>query len=218
VSPANSAYSLYVFHGDGLAASGIVGDRQHDERNTLATHFGNQALKRSNVHVAFERMVHTGLAPFRNDHIQCFGSYKFHIRPRRIEVRVVGNHIALLAHDTEENAFGSAPLVGRDDMPVAEDVLHRVAKAVKATAPGITLVAFHDCGPLVRGHGSGTRIREEVNQDVVGRQQEEVVVGGLEKALALGARRPADRLDTLDAKGLDDGAGHENLLYNDDCI
>ncbi len=207
-----------VFHGDGLAASGIVGDRQHDERNTLATHFGDQALKRRHIHVAFERMVDTRLAPFRNDHIQCFGSYKFHIGPRRIEVRVVGNDVTLLAHDAEENAFGSAPLVRRDDMPVAEDVLNRVAKPVKAAAPGITLVAFHDRGPLVRGHGASARIGEEIDQDVVGRQQEEVVVCGLEKALTLDSRGPADGLDTLDTKGLDDRARHEISFTNDDCF
>jgi len=43
---------------------------------------------------------------------------------------------------------------------------------------GVTLIAFHDCRPLVRGHGARAGVREEVNQDIIGRKEEKVVIGG----------------------------------------
>ena len=42
-------------------------------------------------------------------------------------------------------------------------------------------------------------------------QQEQIVVGGLEELLALGAGGPVDGLDALDAEGFDDGV-HGILL------
>ena len=64
-------------------------------------------------------------------------------------------------------------------------------------------------------HCAGARIGEQVNQDVRGGQQEKVIVRGPEKVFTLLARRPADRLDTLDAKGFDDGTGHSKLLNHE---
>ena len=170
--------------------------------------FCDQALERGDIHVAFEGMLQAGLAAFGNDQIDGLGADEFDVGARGVEVRVVGNDVALLAHHAEQDALGGAALVGGDHVLVAEDVLHGVAEAIEAAAAGVALVAFHDGGPLVRGHGAGAGVGEQVDEDIVGGQQKQVVVRGAEQLLALGAGGPANGLDALDAEGLDDGARH----------
>ena len=126
-----------------------------------------------------------------------------------VEVRVVGDYVALLAHHSEQNAFGGSALVGRNHMAIAENILNGLAKALKALAAGVALVAFHDRRPLVRGHGSGAGIGQQVNQNVGGRKQKQIVVSGAEKLFPLRTSRPSDRLNALDAERLDDGARHD---------
>ena len=132
---------------------------------------------------------------------------------------VVGDDVALLAHHPEEDALGGAALVGGDDVLVAGDVLHRVAEAVEAAAAGVAFVALHDRRPLVRGHGAGAGVGEQVDQHVVGAQQEKIVVRVAEQLLPLLAGGPADGFDALDAEGFDDGLGHDefslNIFYSD---
>ncbi len=134
-------------------------------------------------------------------------AHEFDIGARGIEMGVVGHHVALLAHDVEQNAFGGAALVGGNDVTVAEDVLHRVAEVIEALAAGVAFVAFHDAGPLMSGHGAGAGIGEQVDQNVVGRKQEQVVVGGAQQFLALLAGSPANGLNALDAEGLNNRLG-----------
>jgi hypothetical protein len=64
----------------------------------------------------------------------------------------------------------------------------------------------------MRGHGAGAGIGEQVDQDIIRRQEKKVVVGGLEALLTLGSGCPADGLDALDSKGLDYGTGHGFFL------
>ena len=118
---------------------------------------------------------------------------------------LLGTTSPFLQHDAEQDAFGGAALVGGNDVLVAEDVLHGVAEAVEALAAGVALVALHDGGPLVGGHGAGTGVGEQIDEHVVGRQEKEVVVRGPEQLLALGAGGPANGFDALDAERLDDG-------------
>ena len=118
---------------------------------------------------------------------------------------LLGTTIALLAGDAEEDALGGTSLMRGDDVAVAEDILNRIPEAVEAAAAGVAFVALHDRGPLVRGHGSGAGVGEEVDEDIVGRQEEEVVVGGFEELLALWAGGPVKRFDAFDAEGFDDG-------------
>jgi hypothetical protein len=80
-----------------------------------------------------------------------------------------------------------------------------IAKALEAAAARIALVAFHDGRPLVRRHGARARIRQQVDQDIVGGKQEQVVVRGLQQLLALFAGGPVNRLDALDPERFDDG-------------
>ncbi len=147
-----------------------------------------------------------GLLAFGDDEVESFGAGGFHVGAGGIEVRVVGDHVAGLEHGGEEDAFGGASLVGGNDVLVAEDALHGVAEARVAAAARVALIAFHDRSPLVDGHGAGAGVGEQINEDVIGREEKEIVVSGTQEDLAVGTLRPVDGFDTLDAERLDDGA------------
>ncbi len=158
-------------------------------------------------------MLQARLAALGDDQIHRLGADELHVRPRSVEVRVVGDDIAFFAHHAEQNALGGSALVGRDDVLVAENILHRRAELLEAAAAGITLIAFHHGRPLVGGHGAGAGIGEQVDEDIVRRQEKKVVTRGAEQLLALSAGRPVNGLDALDAEGLDDGAGHGGFSF-----
>ena len=167
----------------------------------------DQILQRRHIHVPFERKPRRRLASFRDRQVHGFGADEFYIGARRVEVRVVGNYVALLAHHVEQNAFGRASLMGRDHMLIAKDVLDGVAKMVEAPAAGVAFVPQHDRRPLLGRHRARARIGKQVDQHVVGGKEKQVVVRGAQKLFAFFAGRPANRFDALDAKWLDDGFG-----------
>ena len=148
-----------------------------------------------------------GWRAFGDRQVDRLGADELDVGARGVEVRVVGHDVALLAHHAEQNALGGAALVRRNHVLIAEDVLHGVAEAVEAAAAGVALVALHDRRPLVGGHGAGAGVGQQVDQHIVGGEQKQVVVRGAQQFFALLARGPADRLDALDAKRLDDGLG-----------
>ena len=201
------AHLAGIFHGDRLAATGVVRDGEHDERDAIAADAVDEGFESGDIHVAFEGMLRGGLLAFGDEQIDGFSTGEFDVGARGVKVGVVGDDVALLAHHAEENALSGAALVRGDDVPVAEDVLNGILEAIEAATAGVAFVAFHDGGPLVRGHRAGSGVGEQVDEDVVSAQQEKIVVCGFEELLALGAGGPADGLDTLDAEGFDDGAG-----------
>ncbi len=152
-------------------------------------------------------MLERRLAAFGDGQIDGFGAGEFNVGAGGIEVSVVGDDVAFFTRDSEENALCGAALVRGDDMLVTEDVLDGIPETIEAAAAGITFIAFHDGGPLMRGHGAGAGVSEEVDENVVGGEEKKIVMRGLEKFFALRAGRPADGLDALDAKGFDDGFG-----------
>ncbi len=95
---------------------------------------------------------------------------------------LLGTTSPCLQHDGEENALGGAALVGGDDVLVAEDVLHGISEADEAAAAGVALIALHNGGPLVGGHGAGAGVGEQIDQHIVGGEQEQVVVGGAQES------------------------------------
>ena len=121
----------------------------------LAAHALNQCLKRRHIHVAFERVLQGRLAAFGDEQIHGLGAHKLHIGAGGVKVSVVGNDVTFFARHTKQDALGGTSLVRGDHVLVSADVLNRIAEAVEAAASGIALVAFHDGGPLVRGHGAG---------------------------------------------------------------
>ena len=145
------------------------------------------------------------VARFGAGQVDRLGSDKFDIRPRGIEVRVVRNHVSLLAHYVKENALSCATLVRGNYMAISEDVLHRVPEVVEALAAGIALIPFHHARPLVSRHGSGSGIGKQIDENVVGRQQKQVVARSAQQLFPLLAGGPANGLNALNAKRFDDG-------------
>ena len=111
---ANRADRARILHRNRLAAAGVVGDGEHDQRNALASDARDQLLQRRHVHVAFEGMPRCRLARFGNRQVHRLGADKLDVGARGVEVRVVGHHVALLAHHVEQNALGGAALVRGD--------------------------------------------------------------------------------------------------------
>ena len=173
---ADSGYCFSIGHGNRLAAAGVVGDGEHDERDIFAADAGDQRLKRGDIHVAFEGQDGLGAAGFGIDEIDGLGARELDIGASGIEVGVVGDDVALLAHDVEEQALGGAALVRRKHVRVAGNVLDRALEAIEAGAAGVALIAFHDAGPLMCGHGAGAGVGEQIDEHVVGVEQEKVVV------------------------------------------
>ena len=150
-----------------------------------------------------------GWLAFGDDEVDGFGAGGFDVGAGGVKVGVVGNHVAGLEHDGEEDALGGASLVGGDDVGVAEDALHGVAEADIAAAAGITLIALLDGSPLIDGHGPGAGVGQQIDQHIIGREKKEIVVRKLKKTFAIGALGPVDGLDALDAERLNDRAdGH----------
>ena len=98
---ANSADLTNVFHRDGLSAAGIIGNREHDERDAFAADPSDEGFERGDIHVAFEGMRRCGMFPFLDHKVDGLGSDEFNVGARGIEVRVVGNDIPFLAGHSE---------------------------------------------------------------------------------------------------------------------
>ena len=78
----------------------------------------------------------------------------------------------------EQDALGRAALMRGNHVLIAKDILYGIAEAIEAPAARIALVAFHDRGPLVRGHSARAGIRQQVNEDIVRREKKQIVVRG----------------------------------------
>ena len=141
-------------------------------------------------------------------HVKSSGAAILDIGPRRVEMRVVGYDLARLDRGAKQNALGRTALVGGNDVLEPGDLLDGRLEPVERARPGIRFVPAHHAGPLVGRHRSGAGVGQQVDQHVLGLEQEEVVSGCDQRGLTFGARA-ADRLDGLDAERLDDGLeGH----------
>ncbi len=67
----------------------------------------------------------------------------------------------------EQDSFGGAALVRRDDVPEAGQLLDDVAEAVERPAAGVRLVALHQRAPLRGGHRAGAGVGQQIDQDVL---------------------------------------------------
>ena len=197
------AHRANVRNGDRLPTAGVVRDGHEDHRH-VAGAFGEELLERADVHVPFERVHRSRLAPLRNEEIHRFRPCCFDVRARRVEVRVVGNDLAGARDDREENALRRAALVRRDDVAERKELLHRLEETEPRRRPRVALVPVLDRGPLVARHGAGPRIGQEIDEHVLGAEREEVVSSVADLAAALVLGRHAQRLDRVDAEGLDD--------------
>src|SRR5208282_1930724 len=135
--PANCADRFHIFHRDRLASAGVVGNRQHDQGHMLAAYALDEGLEGLDVHVPFEGMLQAGLAAFRNNQVASLSADELHVGAGSIEMGVVRDYIAFLAHHAKQNALGGAALVGGNDVRVAENILDRIAKPLEAAAAGV---------------------------------------------------------------------------------
>ena len=94
---ANRAHRAHILHRNRLPAAGVVGHRQHHQRNVLAAHALNQLLQRGHIHVAFEGMHRSRLPALGDRQVEGLGARKFDVGARGVEMRVVGDDVALLA-------------------------------------------------------------------------------------------------------------------------
>ena len=105
--------------------------------------------------------------------------------------------------------------VGRTcGMPVRS--LHHRLEAEPALRPGVRLVAAEHAGPLLARHRRRAAVGQQVDEHVLGGDQERVEVGLAEDRLALGRRGEPDRLDHLDPERLDDGFHGRGLRVRTD--
>src|ERR1043165_2775568 len=155
------------------------------------------------------------MVSFFDHQIDGLCTHEFDIGSRGVEVRVVGDDIAFFSGHAEQDALSRASLVVGDHVPITEAFLDGIFEVVEAFAAGVALVAFHDAGPLVRGHGASAGVGEQIDEDIVGGQQEEIVVRRFEELLALSSSGPANGFDALDAERFNDGFGHKKASSGD---
>ena len=123
MSAANFAYLLNVFHGNRLAAAGVVCHRQHDQWNALRSYARDELFQRGYIHVSFERMFQAGLFSLCDGKVHGFSADEFDIGPGGIEVSIVGDNISFLAGDVEQNSLCRSPLMSGDHVAITEDFL-----------------------------------------------------------------------------------------------
>ena len=169
------------------------------------------ASERGHVHVAFEIQPRLRVARFRNGQVDGARAGEFDIGAGGVEVRVGRHDVARLAHHGEQDALGGAPLVGGHHVAESGELVGHPLEAEEALAAGVGFVAAHHRRPLLGGHRAGAGIGQQVDQDVARFDQEEVVAGRFQIALAFRRRGVAQRLHALDAERFDDGA-HEQII------
>ena len=94
--------------------------------------------------------------------------------------------LARAENRVEQNALGRASLMSRDDVPETREIRDDLAESVERARPGVRLVSLHDGSPLRRRHRAGARVGQEVDEDVGGMQQEDVVAGLAQPTAPLG--------------------------------
>src|SRR5260370_37920385 len=80
-----------------------------------------------------------------------------------------------------------------------------MAKSREARRAGVGFVTAHHRRPLYRGHRGGPGIRQEIDENRLGRHQKKVITSGFHEFLAFFPSGAADGLYALYAKWLDDG-------------
>ena len=186
-----------------LPAARVVRDRDDDDRDIVAA-LGEQALERACVEIALERVDQRRVSTLLDHQVHRLSAGELHVGSGRVEVGVVGDHLAGAADDRVQDLLGGTALVGGDDVAEREQSLDGLEEDIPGGAAGVALVPALDRGPLVAAHRPGTGVGQEVDQDIVGMDPEQVPAGLLERPLALGLRGQADGLDRMDPERLDD--------------
>ena len=178
-----------------------------------APDLGDERLHLGQVHVALEGVQRGRVVGLVDDDVVEGGAGQLLVQARRREVHVARHVVAGLDERLADEVLGAAALVRGHEVAVAVVALHGLLEVVVVAAAGVGLVAQHHAGPLAVGHGRGARVGQQVDVDVVRAQQEGVVAGLGEGALAGGPVGDGQRLDHLDLPGLGPGAAAMLLAH-----
>jgi hypothetical protein len=211
VAAADLAHPADVPERGRLAAAAVVGDGHHHQRHFAGALPPDEPVELLHIHVALEGNLRPGVVRFLDGQVQGNAPPDLDVGPGGIEMDVVGHGIALPDHGFEEKALRRPSLVGRDDMGKAEDRPDRLVKMKIIARPGVGFVPEHDPGPLVIRHRRGAAIGQKVDEDLLGRDVEDIEAGPLQDGLPFAAACPADGFDDLDPVGLD---GHLRIGHS----
>ena len=204
VSVTHLAHGAQVLEAHWLTATGVVGDRDHDERDVLRAAFTDAGIEGGDVHVALEGMQDRWVVALLDHQVDGLRAGELDVGSRRVEMCVVRHHLAWTADDAEQDLLRCAPLVGGDHVLEREERLHALQEPVPGRRSRVALVAALDARPLRGRHRAGARIGQQVDEHVIRVEVEQVVAGRLELLLPLRDGRQPDRLDALDAERFDD--------------
>jgi hypothetical protein len=162
------------------------------------SHLRQHPVELGDVHVPLEGDVRCGIVRLIDHTVHRDPAVVFDVRLGGVEVDVVGNVVAFLDHGGEQQVLGHASLVRRDHVLVPGDAPYRLLEAEVVVAPGVRLVAHHQCRPLLIRHRGRAGVGEQVDRDEPRGNAEDVVARLRERRFPLGARGEGDRLDGLD--------------------
>ena len=163
------AHRFEVAHRDRLPAAGIVGHRDHDQRDAILALGRDQFFQARDIEVALEIQPRLRVGGFRYRQVNGARAGKFDVGARGIEVRIVGHHVPGPAHHREQDALGRAALMGGNHVAEAGQLLHHTLHSEEALAAGVGFVPAHHRRPLLGGHRGGARIGEQVDEHSVAR-------------------------------------------------
>ena len=168
---------------DRLAAAGIVGDGEHHQRECA-----RRPRRRSGASSAATSMLPLKSSRACVSAASGMGRSTARAPVNSMLARVVSKWVLLgttwpgLHITREQDALGGAALVGGNHVAEAGEIVDHALQAEEALAAGVGFVAAHHGGPLLGGHGAGAGIGEQIDQDVAGFDEEEVVAGLFEVA------------------------------------
>ena len=168
-----------------LSAGHVQAGLLADERDAVApARPASTLLERVEVDVALERegRLRVGRLGHGDVDPDPAGELDVHARGREVEVR--GDELARLDEHAREQVLGAAALVRRDQVAVAVDVAHGRLEPEEAARAGVRLVAELHRGALLLRERRGAAVREQVDEDVLGAEQERVVAGRCERGAA----------------------------------
>ena len=194
----------HVLHRHRLSPSGIVGDREHDERNVPGSLFLYELLKGGNIHIALEIGDRTRVPAYGNEQIDGLCAGKFHVGSRGVKMNIIRNTLAGPAEKCEQNLFRRPALVCRNNMFEPRQLPDNPFEPEKAPRARIRFVPLHDAGPLFRAHRGRSAVGQQVYEDVIGPDQEWIEACADQDLLALFGRPKCDRLHDPDFERLDD--------------
>lgn len=154
VAVAGGAHLTQVGHAHRLAAAGVARDRDHDERN-IDGPICEQVVEGDDCQVSFERVTGGRHERFGYGEVHRLCARVLDVGPRRVEVDVVGDHLAGSADGAEEDVLGGSALVRGQDVAEWEEVGDRFFETEVRRSAGVRFVAPLDRRPLLGRHCPG---------------------------------------------------------------